>query len=212
MASPWSRAGSPGTLPPFPAPSPEPGAAPPTAPFRSGFPQDSTPRRRVSARIVLGLMLAIVVSVVVTATITFLLMRSDTGIDRGGQPSSGPATASPSPTSQFSPSESATAKVRLCQTFDTSVRGQEGQGGLRVEGNLNLPLILRGVNSASAIQNALIPAVPPDIADAARKYISATLDQTTAAMGNTPTPEVNRLTDVRNSATYALADACGLPR
>ena len=59
------------------------------------------------------------------------------------------------------------------------------------------------MNSASTVQNALVPAVPPDVSAAARKYISATLDLTTAAMGNTPTSEVNRLTDVRNDATSA---------
>jgi hypothetical protein len=31
-------------------------------------------------------------------------------------------------------------------------------------------------------------------------------------MGNTPTPEVNRLTDLAADAIYALIDACGLPR
>ena len=45
-------------------------------------------------------------------------------------------------------------------------------------------MVLRAMNSASAVQNALVPAVPPDVASAARKYISATLDTTTAAMGN----------------------------
>jgi hypothetical protein len=31
-------------------------------------------------------------------------------------------------------------------------------------------------------------------------------------MGNTPTSEGNRLTDVRNDAIEALLDVCGLPR
>jgi len=73
-------------------------------------------------------------------------------------------------------------------------------------------MVLRALNSASVVQNALVPAVPSDIAAAARIYVSATLDQTTAAMGNTPTSEVNRLTDVRNDAMYSLLDACGLAR
>ena len=42
--------------------------------------------------------------------------------------------------------------------------------------------------------------------------VEAALDQTTAAMGNTLTPDVNRLTDVRNDAINGLLDACGLPR
>lgn len=81
-----------------------------------------------------------------------------------------------------------------------------------MQGNLNLPVALRALNSASAVQNALVPSVPPETVTAARKYIGATLDQTTAAMGNTLTPDVNRLTDVRNDAINGLLDACGLPR
>ncbi|WP_156622670.1 hypothetical protein [Mycobacterium sp. 852014-50255_SCH5639931] len=97
--------------------------------------------------------------------------------------------------------------------FDVSVRGQEGQGGVRVAGGgVNTPMVLRALNSASAVQNALVPAVPPDVAPVARKYIATTLDQTTAALGNTPTSEVNRLTDIRNDAINALVDVCGLPR
>ncbi len=215
MSSPWSRAGSPsGTLPPPPAPSPKSGTTTaPGAPFPVAFPQGAMPRRRVSARTALGLLLAIALSAAITATITILLMRSNTTEQPGGQASSGSATSASAPaTPQFSAAESAAAKAHLCQVFDTSVRGQQSQGGLRVEGNWNLPLILRGINSASAVQNALAPAVPPEITDAARKYINATLDQTTAAMSNTPTPEVNRLTDVRNAATDELSDACGLPK
>ena len=47
---------------------------------------------------------------------------------------------------------------------------------------------------------------------AATQYISTTLDVTTAAMGNTPTNEINRSNDVSNGAIDALLDACGLPR
>jgi hypothetical protein len=105
------------------------------------------------------------------------------------------------------------AKLHLCQVFDVSVRGQEGYGGVRVDGwGVNTPIVLRAINSVEALQNALVPAVPADVASAARKYISTTLNQTAAAMGTTPTTEVNRLTDVRHHAIYGLVDACGLPR
>lgn len=96
--------------------------------------------------------------------------------------------------------------------FDLSVRGQEGQGGFRVQGNVNIPIVLRALNSASAVQNALGPAVPADLATAARKYIGTTLDVTTSAMGSTPTSEVNRLTDVDGDAIDAVLNGCGLPR
>ncbi|MDV3301894.1 hypothetical protein [Mycobacterium avium] len=142
-----------------------------------------------------------------------------TYLAKGNNQTSTPAspqtvTVSPPPTTaQFNSAEAVGAKENLCHTFDVSVRGQEGQGGVRVAGGgINEPMVLRALNSASAVQNALIPAVPPDVASAARKYISTTLDQTTAAMGATPTSEVNRLTDVRNDAINALVDACGLPR
>lgn len=113
---------------------------------------------------------------------------------------------------QFSQAEVSAAKDHLCKVFDLSVRGQEGQGGFRVQGNVNVPIVLRALNSTSALQNALTPAVPSDLAAAARRYIAATLDVTTAAMGNAPTSEVNRLTDVDGDAIDAFLDSCGLPR
>ncbi len=216
MSSPWSRAGSPSvTLPaPPPAPSPEPGATspPPAVPFPTGFPQGSAPRRRVSARTVLALVLAVVLSAVVTAIVTVMTMRSDAGVEPGDRPLAGPAgPSSASPTSQFSPAESAAAKQNLCHVFDVS-SGQKGQGGYRVEGNLNIPVTLQAVASAVAVENALVPAVPADVASPARRYITTTLDVATAAMGNTSINEINRLTAISNSAVDALVDVCGLPR
>ncbi|WP_163714572.1 hypothetical protein [Mycobacterium timonense] len=113
---------------------------------------------------------------------------------------------------QYNPSEVTAAKDHLCKVFDLSVRGQEGQGGFRVQGNVNVPMVLRALNSASAVQNALRPAVPTDIVTAAQKYIATTLDVTTAAMGKAPTSEVNRLTDLDGDAIDAVLSACGLPR
>lgn len=212
MSSPWSKAGSPSvTLPPPPAPAPHAAEAP-AMPFPGGLPPGQPRRSRSSARAALWLLLAIVVSAVITATVTFLTMRSNAAGHSDTQPSSAPTAAAAPPPPAASSADAAAAKAHLCQVFDTSVRGQEGQGGLRVDGNLNLPVILRAVNSASAVQSALAPAVPPDIAAAAHKYVSATLDQTTAAMGNTPTAEVNRLTDARNDAINSVLDVCGLPR
>lgn len=214
MSSPWSRAGSPSeTLPPPPAPSPKPGTmTSPGAPFPVAFPQRATPRRRVSARTALGLLLAIVLSAAITATITILLMRSNTTEQPGGQASSGPAASTSAPaTPQFSVAESTAAKQNLCHVFDVS-SGQKGQGGFRVEGNLNIPVTLQSVTSAVAVENALVPAVPADVAASARRYITTTLDVATAAMGNTSINEINRLTAISNSAVDALVDVCGLPR
>ncbi|KAA1248293.1 hypothetical protein F0Q45_21405 [Mycobacterium simiae] len=158
------------------------------------------------------MVLALVVglSAAVGSAVTYFAMRGEHAgaASPTASPSPSPAPAVP----QFGPGEMASAKQHLCHVFDEGVRGQEGKGGFRVEGNLNIPLTLRALNSASAVQNALVPAVPTDVASAARTYVSATLDVTTAAMGNTPTPELNRLTDVSNDAIYAMADSCGLPR
>lgn len=152
--------------------------------------------------------------VILAAAVGSVVTYVAKGSDQAPTPASPQTvTASPAPTTaQFNSAEATRAKENLCRTFDVSVRGQEGQGGLRVQGNVNMPVVVRALNSASAVQNALVPAVPPDVADAARKYVTATLDQTTAAMGNTPTSEGNRLTDVRNDAIDALLDVCGLPR
>jgi hypothetical protein len=159
------------------------------------------------------MVVALLLAAAAGSTVTYLAVDDHRAASR---PASPPQTASPSPapaTPQFSSAEADAAKQHLCQVFDLSVRGQEGQGGVRVDGGgVNTPIVLRAINSVSAVQNALAPAVPPDVASAARKYINTTLDQTTAAIGNTPTSEVNRLTDVRNHAIYALVDACGLPR
>ena len=212
MTAPWAREASPSvTLPPPPAPTRQGPPLPPPVgtPVPVGFGPPRRPRRWPWA--VLALLVTVVVSAAVGSTVTYLATHGDNPAPAPTQPSAAAPSAPAVP--QVSPGDAAAAKQNLCQVFDVSVRGQEGQGGVRVAGGgVNTPLVLRAMNSASTVQNALVPAVPPDVSAAARKYISATLDQTTAAMGNTPTSEVNRLTDVRNDATFALVDACGLPR
>lgn len=203
-SSPWSREASPSvTLPPPPPTQPPPG--PPH--HVQVWPQQA--RSRLWAWATLTLLLAVAVSASVSAAITYIALNGA----RSSSTSTPPTVPSAPPTTpRFSAAETSAAKDRLCRTFDVSVRGQEGQGGLRVEGKVNVPIALRALNSASVVQNALVPAVPAAIADAARTYISTTLDATTAAMGNTPISELIRLNDVSNDATNALLDACGLPR
>ncbi|MFQ2845536.1 hypothetical protein [Mycobacterium paragordonae] len=155
---------------------------------------------------------ATLVLIVVAATsavggaITYSALNDDTHPPANSTPPLG------APTPRFSAAETAAAKDRLCHIFDVSVRGQQGTGGFRVEGNPNVPLLLRALNSASAVQNVLDPAVPGDVSAAARGYIRSTFDVTTAAMGNSPISEVNRLTDVDAEAINSLVDACGLAR
>lgn len=207
--TPWSREASPSVTSSPPVPT-APSLPPTGAPAPVGFRRPPRPGRWRWVWAVLALLLVVGLSAAVGSAVTYTAMRND----HASTPAS-PQTASPSSapvTPQFSPAEVTAAKQHLCQVFDVSVRGQEGKGGFRVEGNLNVPLTLRAVNSVSVVQNALVPAVPADVASAARKYISTTLDVTTAAMGNTPTSEVNRLTDVDADSIYAFADVCGLPR
>ncbi len=219
-SSPWSRAGAPSvTLPSPPGPPrvPAPPGAPAStlppagAPLPSDFPPGRKPRRRTWLWVALGLPVVIVVSAATGSIATFAVMHNAT--QSAAQPSSAPSGSPSAPiTPQVSAADASAAKNHLCQVFDVSVRGEQGKGGLRVDGNLNVPVVLRSVNSALAVQTALVPAVPADVGSAARNYIQTTLDVTTAAMGNTPTPEVNRLNDISNDAINALLDTCGLPR
>lgn len=210
-SSPWARSGSPSvTLTPPPAPPPAPAAtvSPAAAPFPSGFPQGPRPRRRVWPWVTLGLLLAVVISAATASIVTFAAVHNATGS------SARPSAAAPTPmpaVPQFSAADSVLAKQNLCHVFDVSA-GQKGQGGYRVEGNLNMPVTLQAVTSAVAVENALSPAVPADVSSAARRYITATLDVATAAMGNTSVNEINRLTIASNGAVDALLDVCGLPR
>jgi cytoskeletal protein RodZ len=210
---PWSRTGSPSVTLPPPAGGPPPPPLP-TSPrggetFPTSFPQPPGPRNRNWLWATLGLLLVIVVSAAIGSLVTFAAAHTN-----AMRPEAQPSTAAPASmpaAPQFSVADAATAKQNLCHVFDVSV-GQKGQGGYRVEGNLNMPVTLQAVTSALAVENALVPAVPADVASAARRYITTTLDVATAAMGNTSINEINRLTTVSNGAIDALFDACGLTR
>lgn len=201
--SPWSKEAPPSAVLP-----PPPADVPPTPSWVPSAGPPAPQHRTIAA---LKWIAVVALAAGVGSAVTYLAK----GSDQASTPvSPQTVTVSPAPTTaQFNSAEAMGAKENLCRTFDVSVRGQEGQGGVRVAGGgVNEPMVLRALNSASAVQNALVPAVPPDVASAAHKYIGTTLDQTTAAMGSTPTSEVNRLTDVRNDAINALVDVCGLPR
>lgn len=208
-SSPWSRAGGPSvTLPPPPAPATRVVNAPPGPPPPPvEFPHRRMSRRRTWPLVAAGLFLAVVISAATGAIVTYAAIHNE------ARTAAAPSALTSTPMApQFSAADASAAKSHLCQVFDVSVRGQQGKGGMRVEGNLNVPIVLRSVNSALAVQTALVPAVPAEVASAARNYVQATLDLTTAAMGNTSTTEGNRLNDISNDAINALLDACGLPR
>lgn len=203
----WQQAAS-VILPPTLAASSAPGATSPSMPSPSGFAQGE-PRRRSRAGLAVVLLLTAVASGAVGSIAAFAALHNDTP-SAAQPPSASPPAPPPATPPQFSAADASAAKRNLCHVFDISV-GQKEQGGFRVEGNLNMPVTLRAVTSAVAVQNALTPAVPTDVASAARKYITTTFDVATAAMGNTSVNEINRLTAVSNDAVDALVDVCGLP-
>jgi hypothetical protein len=175
------------------APNASPSLPPPPRP---------TPQRRWGRTAGGAAVLAAVV--VTTAAITYTLARQTEQATVTEQP---PTATAP----QYSPAERAAAKDRICHIYDVSTAGSKGQGGLRVDGQLNIPVVLRTLGTVAAVQDALTPAVPPDVAAMAHKYISAKLDLTAAAMNDdTPIDDVNRLTIAANTQGHSMTAACGL--
>ena len=198
MGSPWSP---PGTTPPNPqgwAPGNGAGPVPPASPA------SPSPRRRIPWLLICGAIIVLISVIVSTAAITYAVARNNSA---AGVPQQSSTTTQ----STYAAADQTAAKKRLCDTFDMATRGQKGQGGLVTNGQVNLPAAVRSLNGITAIQNAITPAVPADVAAAAKKYIDANLDLTTAALGNASIEEGNRLNDNANNATSALADTCGLP-
>ncbi len=203
-SSPWSRAGE--SVPPPAQPLQPPVGGEQSAVPTGGFPPPPKSPRRWGLIAMVGALL--VVAIAATAAITYGLSGG-----RSGEPTPSAASpTSPSPAPTYSESEQAAAKEKLCHVFEVSVRGKEAQGGVVMNGELNVPLVLRKVNSVVAVQNALTPAVPESLKAAVEKYVETSMDLTTAALGDTPIDELRQLTEVGNEATYALADECGVPR
>jgi hypothetical protein len=192
-----------GGVPPQPAPPPNIppyGWNPPPAGGAPGPVQQGTPRMWLWALVTAILM---VVAIAATAAITYAIAHS-------APSTSAAASAAPSaPT--FTAAQQADAKQALCHTFDVSTAGSQSQGGARVNGQPNLPMLLRTLSSTVSIQNAIVPATPEDVTGLARRVVSTNLDLMNAALGLAKVDEVNRLTDASSEAIYALADACGLP-
>lgn len=143
------------------------------------------------------------------AAATYVLAVKDPAPSSSAVSSS--STPTPTRASQSAPADAAQAKENLCQQFKGSA-GQKGQGGFRVDGNLNIPVTLQAVTSVVAVEHSLVSSVPAGLATAAQKYISSTLNTVTAAMGTTSIDEINQLTQVSNAAAADLSDVCGLPR
>ena len=172
------------------------GAAPPPAPLptsaRRGamFQQASRSQRGLGIGVgcgsTLGLLLAIVVSAATGSIVTFAATHNDDAMRRGNHPLR-QQRRRPHRQHRNSARPMRLRQKLTCARFLMCQSRPAGARRLRVEGNLNLPVALRAVTAHLAVQNALVPAVPADVARQLRKYISTTLDVTTAAMGNTPT-------------------------
>jgi hypothetical protein len=144
----------------------------------------------------------VVAAIAITAVITAAIVKTPP------RPAAAP-TAPAAP--QYSAAEQGSAKQSVCQAFDAGERGNADQGGVVIEGKLNVPIVLRMVNSVVAVQNALTPATPTDVSDAAHKYLTTNTDLTTAALANKPVDELIDLTKTSNNAIDSFADVCGLP-
>lgn len=195
-----------GGVPPQPAPPhnvPPYGWNPPPAGGAPGPLQQGAPRPPKMWLWALVTAVLMVVAIAATAAITYAIAHSASN-------TSAAAPAAPSaPT--FTPAQAADAKQALCHTFDVSTAGGQGQGGARVNGQPNLPVLLRTLSSTVSIQNAIVPETPEDLAGLAHRVVSTNLDLMNASLGLAKVDEVNRLTDASTAAIWALADACGLP-
>ena len=198
-----------GGAPQHPAGAPHNVPAPPygwTPPPSGGAPAPVQQRAPRPPRMWLWALVSavlMVIAVAATAAITYAIARPT-------MPAGNPTASPAAPT--FTAAQQADAKQAVCQAFDVSSAGSQSQGGARLNGQPNLPALVRTLGSVVSIQNALVPATPEDVAAPARKVVKTDLDLVNAALGLANVDEVNRLTDVNTSAIYQLVDACGLPK
>lgn len=204
MAPPTPHRGPPTGPPPPPPPPPvapygAPGHSPaPYGPAPYGAHPDNRPSNPPRPwRRWAGLAAALAATIALSATATYTLTR--------------PAPREEA-TVPVSDSDTAAAQQRLCDVFVMATKGNTGRGGVVVNGELNVPNVLRGLNSAVALENALSPAVPSDLAATTRTYIARALDLSTAATAGEPIDRLTDLTLASNEAGFDLADRCGVPR
>lgn len=143
------------------------------------------------------------VAIAATAATTYVIAHS-------ASTTSAAAPTAP-PASALTPAQRADAKQAVCHAFDVSSRGMDTQGGARVDGNPNLPMLLRMLSGTVSIEQALTPATPDDIAGPAHSVVTTNLDLLNAALGQASISDVKTATSVSNDAVDALVSACGLP-
>lgn len=198
------QAGPPQPVPPQPVPpygwAPPPGAGGPPSPPQPG--NARPPRLWLWALITTIITVA---AIAATAAVTYSITRSDASSVAAEEPSTPPSAA---PT--FTSAQQADAKQAVCQAFDVSSKGMQSQGGARLDGQPNLPMLLRKLSGTVSIQNAMAPATPADVAEPAQEVVKTNLDLMNAALGQANIEEVQRATDASNDAIDALVSACGL--
>ena len=142
-----------------------------------------------------------VIAVAATAAITYAIARPT-------MPAGNPTASPAAPT--FTAAQQADAKQAVCQAFDVATRGIASQGGARVDGQPNMPMLLRTLSGTVSMQSALTPATPTDVADFAHRVIEANLNLLNAALGQADISDVQRANDASNRAVDGLVSACGL--
>jgi hypothetical protein len=188
-----------------------PGWSPPSAPYQgnagppwAGAPTPTpTPPQRRRWGLVAVLIAVNIGSIAAAATIAY-------GIGRDSAPVQAdlPSTVAASP--KVSASDAAAAKDKVCRAVDAGVRGTAGEGGAVVNGDLNVPFIIRKLNTIVSVSNSLSPAVPSNVSEAAKKFVETATDLTTAALADAPVDQINDLTKSSNDAVDAVLDTCGL--
>ena len=156
MGSPWQSPETQAAQPPWPNNG--------TQPPRYGPPSPG-PKASQQARH-WGLITAVVAVNVVAVAAAALITYS---ITKQNNTSMAATAASPNGPS-YSDAEHNAAKDKLCHTFDSAVRGTGESDGLIVNGDLNIPVVLRKINSVAAVQNSLSPATPNDVAEARNRH------------------------------------------
>ena len=195
MGSPWPPPQSTGAQPHWPTNGGNPASY--------GSPPEPPTRQTRRWGLIAAVVAANIVAIAAASGLTYAITAHNTS-----------EVATPPRSPSYSAAEQADAKDKVCRTFDEGERGSAGKGGVVVNGDLNVPIVLRKVNSVLAVGNALsgAPATPPDVTAAAEKYVATATNLTTAALANAPVDELVRLTQTGNAAIADFSDACGLPR
>ena len=189
-----------------------PGWSTPSAPYQgnagppwAGGPATPIPPQRRRWGLLVAMLVAVNIgSVAAAATIAYAVGR-DSGPVRSDSPSTAPASPG------VSAADAAAAKEKVCHAIDAGQRGIGDMGGIVTNGDLNIPVVLRKMNTIMAVNDSLSPAVPADVSDAAKQYAATATDLTTAALAHAPVDQLVELAKTGNSAVDALYDACGLP-